>query len=267
MRNLLAIAIVLVLTVASANATNFWISSSNTSSAPPANAAAIPTLPNSGTMYVWGKVDPDKTLLNWSMIVETSAPGAINFTSVDVLNPVLGVISFPPPPKNILRYEFTNEPAPDAGNQSITNFQGFSVANTAAIGAGLGAFTSAQDPNYDAVNDSWLMAAISYSAAGAANADVYLKIGTNGLNNQGASSADTNVIFGALTDAALNGGTGREQRSATPEAIIGEGGGEECLPPRFLNDQGICIPEPSSVVLAALGVLGLACVGRKRMHA
>jgi hypothetical protein len=255
------------LTVASANATNFWISPSNTSSAPPANAGAIPTLPNSGTMYVWGKVDPDKTLANWSLIIETSAAGAINFTSVDVLNPVLGVVQFPPPPKNILRYEFVNEPAPAGGGQSIMNFQGFTVANSAAIGAGIGPFTTAQDPNYDAVNDSWLLASIPYSAAGGANADIYLKIGTNGLNNQGGSSADTNVILGALTDPALNGGSGREQRSATPEAHIGEGGGEVCLPPRFLNDEGICIPEPSSVVLAALGVLGLACVGRKRMHA
>lgn len=250
MRNIiLAIAIVLVLAVGRASATNFWLSPSNTSSAPPANADAIPTLPKSGNVYVWGRPDAEKTLINWSLNIHTSNPGVINFTGVNVVNPLLGHVASPPPPDEIRRYELINEPAPADDGQSITSFRGLSVVGeTGVLGVGIGPDTTAlpvMDPYYDATNDSWLLASIAYAANGGGSTNVYLQIGMNGLNNLSQNSAATNVILGALTDPALNGFSGRNQDSASPEARI--------------------IPEPSSVVVAVLGMLALACLERSRV--
>jgi hypothetical protein len=253
MRNTLAIAIVLTLTVASANATNFWLSRSNTSSAPPGDVAAIPTLPPSGKAYVWGRPDAGKTLLNWDLNIHTSSPGVISFTRVNVLNPLLGQITVPRPLPVTLplkRYEFINDSsvspnvvAPDG--QSVL-FAGFSVANTNTVGAGIGPQTTVppfMDPNYDSSNDSWLMAEITYEAIGTGMTDLFLQIGVHGLNHQNEASDQVDVILGALTDPPLNGFSGRNMDSATPEART-------------------IVPEPSSFMLLAIGVLSLCASAR-----
>jgi hypothetical protein len=86
--------------------------------------------------------------------------------------------------------------------------------------------------------------------AGPGSTDLFLQIGINGLNNVGENSAATDVVFGALTDPPLNGLTGRNMDSATPEACI-------------------VVPEPSTLLLGtvsllALVVLRLTTFGGKR---
>ena len=241
MRTTLATAIVLAVSIPQANATNFWLSPSNASSAPPADVSGIPRVPSSGSVYLWGQTDPDETLQNWSLHVHTGNPGVINFTGVDVLNPKLGETIFDEPPKDVLRYEIIHEPEPTSDGQSLRHMRGLTVANENVIGVGIGPGAATLDPFYDAVNNSWLLAEITYEAIGLGRTDLWLQIGANGLNNSGGGGGDIDVIFGALTDPALNGLI-REQDSLTPEAHV--------------------VPEPATIFLGALGLLGLVAVLR-----
>jgi hypothetical protein len=63
------------------------------------------------------------------------------------------------------------------------------------------------------------------------------------LNHQGDASQEINVIFGALTDPALNGFSGRNMDSATPEARM-------------------VVPEPSTFLLGFIGLLGILMTSR-----
>ena len=118
-----------------------------------------------------------------------------------------------------------------------------------AVGAGFGADTTAlPDSDYDPQNNSWRIATLHYTTrvADFSHTDIYLTIGENGINNVGGDSSDTEVIFGDSDDSPLNGEDGRGQRSSRPDASYW------------------VIPEPSSVVLGLLGLLGLVFCGRRR---
>jgi hypothetical protein len=225
MRVVWLLSILLALRANSIHATNIWISPSGTSSAPPADPSELPVLRPSGTAYVWAQVDPGRELLNWSLNVHTSNPNVANLTGVRVYNPLIGGTASHPPPKHIHRYEYVNEPAPDENGQSIEGFSGYTVTNSTVIGAGIGEFTASieasLDPRYyDPDNLAFLIAAITYKAAERGTTGLYLQIGPNGLNNANERSRDTEVVFGAITDPALNGESGRNLDSATPEAHI-----------------------------------------------
>jgi hypothetical protein len=152
------------------------------------------------------------------------------------------VQSFPPPPKNILRYEFTNDSAnADLGMDALRGMQGFSVANQTTIGAGLGF-----DFDPLLVDGSWRLGSIHWKAHRPGHIGIFLEIGANGLNNAGQSSAQTSVVFGDSEDNPLNGNDDRQVPSSRPDAIIW------------------IIPEPSSIALAFLGLIALIPCLRKR---
>ena len=219
-----------------AEATSIWLSGSNT--IPGGTfAGEVPSLgASSGSVgnavYIWARPDSGKTLVNWSLNIVSTNSAVIDFTGATVHNPVVTTVK---------RYESTgpgtlSSPAPD----SIDGFQAFTITGSEV---GIGPGTTASDPLYDATTDAWLMATILFDAVGAGSTDLFLQIGSNGINNQGDISANTSVIFGALTDPGLNGDTGRGVNSLTADATIR-------------------VPEPTLLTLFAVG--GLVLIGRRR---
>jgi hypothetical protein len=160
-----------------------------------------------------------------------------------------------------------------AGDGSSIIMKAFTVANTDAVGVGIGPETDGlggdpfTDPLYFPSSDSWLLAEITYVPASDGLINLYLQLGQSGLNHLGEDSASTDVILGALTDAALNGATGRLKDSATPEVRIDNLTPICGWPPRFLNDKGICAPEPSTVFLGTFGLLALVVLRFRKSQA
>lgn len=249
MRNILALVTALALTAGTVQAdTFFWINGSDSDGGDP----GIGQLDASGgTGYIWARPDAEKTLANLSLnLVSDSA--AVELTGVNVINPVMSQSGFPP--KDVVRWEF-DSPGNVAAD-AITGFGGFTVTSGDRIGAGIGPFTTSIDPQYDADSNAWLIASFDYNVAGdASNAGLWLQIGSNGANNAGERSADLNVVFGDPSDPALNGEADREVNSATVDATFGEGGG---------GGGGPQVPEPSTLILAGLAVLGMLGFRRNR---
>jgi hypothetical protein len=250
MRHFVAMAVVILLCTATANATNVWLSTSDTSS--DVGVAMAMNLPNSsGQLHVWARPDAGENLANISLNVESSVDGVIAFTGATMVNPYLGNAGPLGGNKDVFRYEFANDSSSDpplniADPNRIEGLQGFTVSNGSVIGLGFGPGTTAlPDPDYDAQNNSWRIGSVDYDAI-SGHTDIYLTIGENGINNAGGDSADTDVIFGDSDDTPLNGEDGRGQRSSRPDGSIS------------------VIPEPSSVVLALMGLLGLVFYGRRR---
>ncbi len=219
-------------------AANIWLTSSNNlpaGSTPPLNPPEIPQvsrgLGSAGSFYIWGTPDAGKTLSNWSLNIVSSNPEVLQFTTTDVqsFNPVLDPLA------NKSRWEYVGEPATPEGSVSsprLDGIQGFSIGIPGAgntgigIGTGAGAAGGSMVPDPFAANNSWLIARVDYltgTTEGAA--EVSLQMGSAGINHLGEESALTDVVFGALTDPALNAGnasgqTGREKNSETPELVF-----------------------------------------------
>lgn len=197
---------------------------------------------------VWARPDAGKTLRNWSLDLRSTNPGVLDFTSATVYNPQVG--SIPSPPSSLDRWEFTTNgtivaPAADR----IDNLSGFTIT-VGDLGIGPATSTATNppfselDPLYDSVGDVWLLATVFYDILGTGTTDLFLQIGANGINNDGGVSADIGVVFGALTDPALNGNTGRQIDSLTADATITVRGGP-------------IVPVPAAVWLFGSGLLGL----------
>ena len=108
MKNILAMAVVLLLCTATANATNIWLSHSDTSS--DIEVPLLMTLPgSSGQVHVWARPDPGETLANISLNVESTIPDVIAFTGATMANPYLGNLGPLGGNKDVFRYEFTND--------------------------------------------------------------------------------------------------------------------------------------------------------------
>lgn len=212
----------------------------------PATAASVSDQPtinagagSTGNVFeIWARPEADMTLANVSMNVVSSNAAVLNFTDVEVLNPVLGRITFPPPAKDILRYEFVNDPAPGVDPDQITNFGGFSVTNAAAIGAGMGPDTASLDSGYSAALDAFHIANVTYSVTGAngSSTDIFVQIGPNGINNAGGSSSQLNIVFGNAADPALNANDNRGVNSATYDARVNVGEGGPVNEPPVVDD-------------------------------
>ncbi len=264
MSRILAIGILLMLPVVPAFGANFWLDPMDPPTIPPGSAP--PATPEDVPMqmdvqvgdtlwyYIWGRPDEGQTLLNLSLNAVSSDESAIWFTDATVVNPRLAEASPPFVPNPIDRYEFPSTPFfvgdPDPDDDTtkgvkVTNIGGATVANQEITGAGMGPNVADFDPTYDPQNDAWLIGSIHLMPKKPGHYDIFLQIGQNGLNNAGQSSSDTNVVFGALTDPGLNGNADRQQNSETPEATIW------------------VIPEPSSIVLMGLGLLGLIALRRR----
>ena len=119
--------------------------------------------------------------------------------------------------------------------------------NIVYFGVGIGPHSEHLDPAYDPVKDSWLLATVDYDVIGLGHTDLFLEIGQHGLNNAEERSSDTEVVFGDSVDEPRNGETGRLQPTTNPQARIWS------------------VPEPSTMVLAVLVLLGLAVIAPSRL--
>lgn len=184
-------------------ATQFWLSPFGNSlgSTPPANLAAVPQLYNfvsqpSGSLYVWAKPDSGKTLKNWSLRLQSTNASVLDFSTSTVYNPVLVDAV-----KDQVRWEIAIEPT---SNSNVSaDFMGFTLTNDLVVGEGIGPTTTGLDPYYFGSN-SWLLAKVDYTLKNVVGStDVFLEIGTLGMNNAGETSADTPVLFGHVGDTAF----------------------------------------------------------------
>ncbi|MCA9232825.1 MAG: hypothetical protein KDA57_19405, partial [Planctomycetales bacterium] len=215
----------------SAKATNFWLSATGnitSGSAPPVTPGSVEAISHdigtqSGSIYVWARPDSGKTLVNWSLRLLSSDPSILTFasSSVETLNPVLGNTGSPEF-EDIARWEYVDEPI--GNNASIDDIQGINIFQVNRTGVGIGPDSTGlpyNDPFYDSSNDAWLLAQIDYLLSGTpGQTNLFLQIGEFGINNLGESSSQTTAVFGALTDAPLNGETNRKQSSQTADAVI-----------------------------------------------
>jgi hypothetical protein len=255
MKRIFAVACLLGFLTASAHATNVWLSSSG-EIPPGSEAGEVPMVMQrpgeEGWLWIWGRPDDGKTLLNLSLNVvpDVSDPDpVIWFTRAHLDNPLLGRITFPPPARDIKRYEFVQDSSTSPNFTmvpEIHGLQGFSVTGQQVIGAGIGPDTTNLDPGYDPAHNSWHLGSIHWIAHKPGHVELFLQIGDNGLNNAGAASRDTGVVFGDLQDIVLNGETGRDQNSLRPDAIIW------------------IIPEPSTWLMGLVACAGLIPMLRRR---
>jgi hypothetical protein len=253
MKRILAVACLLGLFVASAQATNIWVDNGNQGSVPPTDLVMPVEMPGIGDpfwFYIYGRPDEGKTLQNLSLNVGSSNGDAIWFTDVLLDNPILGQVTFPPPTKNILRYEFVQDTSNgiEVPSMQVDGVQGFSVTNAEAIGAGIGPGSTDFDPGYfpgegGEHDDSWLLGVIHGTVHRPGHFEILLAIGENGLNNTGESSSDTMVLFGPSQEG-LNGESGRGVFVPVAKVWV--------------------VPEPSSVVIGLIGALALVPLARRR---
>lgn len=223
---------------APAFAANFWLSTTSdpaVGSAPPATPGVVPQISHlvgtpTGSIFIWARPDPGKTLANWSLHLISTNPNVLSFTgsSVEAFN-VLDELD-----PNTVRWEQVAEPS--GNSTSILDLKGFSLYGYGGprFGIGIGPQSTGSpfdDPLYDPNNDGWLLAQIDYSLTGVLEqTDLYLQIGSDGLNNFTSTPEDpnnfleasslTSAVLGALTDNALNASTQRQVNSATRDASI-----------------------------------------------
>lgn len=212
-------------------ATNFWLSPSGNveaGSQPPASPSAIPVVEQpvdtpAGSVFIWGRPDPGKTLANWSLNLLSSNPSVLTLTQSQVApwNPVLGDTGTPSS-KPIVRWENVGEPT--GSGAAINGIQGFSIYGVDQVGVGIGPDSTGlvyADPFYNAESNAWLLARVDYLLSGVVGqTDLFLQLGEFGLNNFGESSSETSAVLGALTDTPLNADTDRQILSSTADLTI-----------------------------------------------
>ena len=221
-----------------ANATNVWLSTESSSA-----IGEVPSVeqrpPGPFGLNIWVRPDEGRQLANFSLNLRTTNPEIVWFDDITVFNPYLGNT---PLGTKLFRFEFTEgDEAITSDGRSIENFQGFTVTNRDVIGIGLGpAFQDRNpDPGYDSTTDAWLLGSVHGAGHCCGHADVYLEIGKRGINNDGESSSDTFVVFGAVDDTPLNGDRDRLRPSDTPDATLW------------------FVPKGSSLVMMVIGGVGL----------
>jgi hypothetical protein len=230
--------VVLAMTGPSRATVDIWLSTSgSTSGSFPAAPTAVPNfqpyLGGSGSIFIWGRPDSGKSLVNLSLNLiavtepicnpDCVTPNAISFTSATVFNPQFGQ-------STVTRFEYVddstvNPPLPIMANRvnGITGLRIYENGSPPAIGIG-----STADPGYDMANTSWLIAQVDYDALATGESSLtrlYLQIGRIGLNqaigSTNESTADCSVIFGDATDVPpLNGRDDREMPSSNFDALI-----------------------------------------------
>jgi hypothetical protein len=201
------VAIVLAVAGQSQASVNIWLSGVGTTtpgSSFPASAAAVPVLEpyigGSTSVYIWGRPDAGKSLVNLSLNLFSDTPNVISFTGVTLFNP-----SFGTPVVN--RFEFVDDsnqtpPLPISANRidSIEGLQVFNPGPILAVGIG-----SVADPRYTAPSN-WLIAQVTYNTLAAgenSETHLYLEIGPVGMNHAGEGTGAHTVIFGDALDTAI----------------------------------------------------------------
>jgi hypothetical protein len=219
---MVTVALLLAIPGHSAAEVHIWLSgvgATGTGSAFPATAAAVPTLQpyvgGSGTVYIWGRPDPDAdipSLENVSLNLFSDTPGTIQFTSATVYN------ALPP----VTRFQFVddstaNPPLP-IGTNRIDGIAGYTISVSAD---GIGSFS---DPLYRSATSSWLIAEVDYDVLATGEnttTRLYLEIGAYGINHEEDLTSECEVIFGDATDfPSLNGEDDRGEPSANYDALI-----------------------------------------------
>lgn len=204
----------------------FWLSPNGVASAAP-GLGETPELTKvvgsaNQEIHIWAKPDSGTTLENFSMNLVSTAPDVIAFTGVEVHQSI---------DESTDRFEFTfdstNDLNPDPLLQTpcpfdleapvetaLWGFKGFSISD-ASVGVG-----QQDDPRYDAANQSWLLATVSYDVEQEGTTDFYLQIGEVGMNLTGATSATLDVVLGDTADTALNARDNHCEESSRADATI-----------------------------------------------
>jgi hypothetical protein len=200
----LTAALVLATAGPSQASVNFWLSGIGTTDPGSSFPASVDTVPllepyigGASSVYIWGRPDAGKSLVNLSLNLMSETPNVISFTSVTLFNPSFGM-----PAMN--RFEFVDDsnqspPLPITANRidSIEGFQVFNPGPTEAVGIG-----SASDSLYASPNN-WLIAQVTYNALATgenSETSLYLEIGPVGMNHAGEGTGAHSVIFGDALD-------------------------------------------------------------------
>lgn len=200
-RCLLTVALLLQL-VSPVAATQFWLSPyGNVLGSTPPSFGKVPKLNNflsqpSGSLYVWAKPDSGKTLKNWSLRLRSTVANVLDFSTATVYNPVLDDSG----PKDEVRWEIVVDP--NSSSNVSEDFMGFTVTDDQVVGKGIGPATTSDDDYYFGSN-AWLLAKIDFKPKAVGTTNVFLEIGTLGLNNAGETSGQTSVLFGYVGDASF----------------------------------------------------------------
>jgi len=245
----------------------------------------------SGVLYVWIRPEDGQILRGVSLALRSTTPEVIDFASVTVYNPT-SVIGIPASDATLTaaRWEAiidsttdvpsnwqSSRPVIDLGgpddneirgqerrwpdNTDYSGFGAFTVlGENADVVTNIGGEKERTfDPLYDPVADAWLFATIGYDVIGIGTTDLYLQVGGNGIVPLAGSSSDVNVVFGGGDDPPLNADDDyRETNSATRDGSI--------TVVASTNAPNVTVPEPSTLFLAALTLIGLAgyrCVVRQ----
>ena len=172
---------------------------------------------NTGEIYIWAKPDTDKTLESFSLNLVSTSETAIEFTSAEVING--GRFSFVFDTSHGLDIEDQTICVFPAPLHGVWGLSGLSIDPVS--GTGLNAAAPGGDPHYDAVNGTWLLATIGYSAAAIGSTDLFLEIGQIGMNYEGEAAETMTVRMGNLADPPLsNEFNDRCEPSVTRDAQI-----------------------------------------------
>jgi len=172
-------------------------------------------------IYIWARPDPGETLTAINLSLFPTDLQVIRFTGAEILNPVLGQVEFPPPPRDLVRFAYVPQPIVSQFDGAVRGIGGAIFFNRDRVGAGLGPATTDLDPLYDREADAWLLASATYDVLGPGTTHLFLQIGPRGgIGQAGQRTNDAEVVFGGGSDPPLNGNDDRERNSATPDATI-----------------------------------------------
>jgi len=206
--------------------THIWLSDRIGSPAPPSAASLASVSGAERSVFIWARPEPQgpgfKTITDFSLnLLATDA--SIDLGESVVFNPVIG---------GSKRYQFVNDSseglAASGSPEEIYDLFGIrvDVSDNGVSHDGFGGVCGS-DPYCDtdsAGTYAWLIGAVTYTATGAG--DLVLQIGQFGINYDGESTANTNVIFGSDGVYSLPPYNGETHRSMTrwsdsyPEAEI-----------------------------------------------
>lgn len=202
-----------------ASCTYFWLSATSdpAQSGLPVNSNSVPNIygsgpGGSGSIYIWGRssTSPNRKLQNFSLNLRANS-NAITFTDSVVYND---------PTSGPDHWQHTGEPAGTVLEPNVArNILGLSFSNSYR-GIGSGATGSSY---YNGSIGAWLVARVDFMlpAARLGTTDLWLEIGSYGMNYQGLSTSATDVVFGSAGDEKFNAGIARETHNYATSARDG----------------------------------------------